>query len=362
MKTNRSQGRCVELRADLRTQQGFTLIELMIGLVITLVIIGGAFTVLTSTEQFTKSNERTVDTQQNVRVAMDLMARDIKMAGFGMVGAVGTCAIGGTPAAIVPVNSTSGPDQIRVVAPLGSAASPSWTIANVGGVGGPNGFSTLDLPAGAMANMTAAGLGIGSVISLAGVVTTTVTAVSGNTISFTGTSAIPGPAAFPAGTPVYLLQCVTYDVGTTLAACGNGSTPCLRRNGFLIADGVEDIQFEYACDGCVSTVNSGVADGIVDDWPTSPAGYDATDFISNNAWATTPVTPDKIRVARIFIVARQTVAEQSGTQTAGALSVSDHNHALGVFAVGDYAGLNPPYSRYKRRVLTRTVDVRNIGQ
>ena len=83
-------------------ERGFTLIELMISIVISSVIVAGGYTVLTTTHKATISNERAVGTQQNIRVAMELIARDIKQAGYGMPtapntpvgGTVGNCATG----------------------------------------------------------------------------------------------------------------------------------------------------------------------------------------------------------------------------------------------------------------------------
>jgi len=66
----------------LRTQQGFTLIELMVGLIVTTIVVAGAYTVLISTERASRANDLTVQTQQNVRTAMDLLANDLKVAGF----------------------------------------------------------------------------------------------------------------------------------------------------------------------------------------------------------------------------------------------------------------------------------------
>ena len=355
-------------------QQGVTLIELMVGLFVSLIVVAAGFVVLTTTEKATRANEQTVDTQQNVRIAMELIARDIKVAGFGMLPPpntpVGTCSIGGNAAAIVPLDQTpggadTGADQIRLLVPLGNSVAPAWTLTNA--TGGVAGFTQIALPGtpapGAVQNMVSAGLAVGSMISIGGAVTTTVTSVNvgGNTINFTGTNAIPGPTAFGVGAPVYILQCVTYDVGTTTALCGGGNSPCLRRNGISIAEGIEDIQFEYACDGCVSAVNGGIVDGIVDN-QGGAAGYDAPDFVMNNTWATSPMTPDKIRLVKIFIVARQEAADQglgekqvAGVQTQTALVVSDHNHSAD-------AGFNlATYQQFRRRVLTKTVETRNTG-
>ena len=358
--------------------RGATLIELLIAVFVALIIIAGGFAVLTSTEKSTRTNEQVVETQQNARIALDLLARDIKNAGFGMIGALAdnNCKVGRAPtgaaAALVPWDQTvagvdKGPDQISMVVPLGSTGAPAWTLKNP--VGGPAGFNQITLQTGAGANITSQAGGSltapAAFLSIAGAGTSTVTAVAGDTI---GLVALPGPLAYGAGAQVYLLQCVTYSIGTTTAACGNGSSPCLLRNGAVIADGIEDIQFEYACDGCNSGVNGGAADGIIDDQGTIGNGYDSGDFVSNNTWTASPMTPNTIRMVKVFLVARQTIADTGlgetigkGVFTATPLVVSDHDHSQGVFTAGDYAALDPPYQRFRRRVLTRTIEARNLA-
>ena len=346
-----------------RSNQGFTLIELMIGLVIMSIVVATAFSMLLTTGKSTQANEQVVDTQQAARLAMDLIARDIKLAGFGMTGTVGNCSIGGSAAAMVPVDQTvggndTGSDTIRLAVPIGSAVAPTWTLAS--GIGGTAAINQFSLPAGALANMqTEAGGSLNGVsLSLGGAITAVVNAVAGDTITV---NTIPPPIAFAAGTPVYLLQCVTYRVDTTSTGPCGTNAPCLLRNNVNIAEGIEDIQFEYACDGCVAAVNGGVADGVIDN-QNAVAGFDAGDFVMNTNWATAPLTPSTIRLVRMYIVARQMRADQGlGEQnspvafTPTPLLVSDHNHSADT-------GYNATtYSQYRRRVLTRTVEARNLG-
>jgi len=361
-----------------KSQRGATLVELLIAVFVALVITGAGFAILTSTDKSTRTNEQVVETQQNARLAMDILARDIKNAGFGMTGALAdnNCKVGrsvsGAAAALVPWDQTplgadQGPDQISMVVPLGSVGTPTWTLTNA--VGGPMGFSQIKLPSGAAAAMASQAGGSliapAAFLSIGGAATSTVTAVAGDTITLVP---LPGPFAFGVGAQTYLLQCVTYSIGTTAVACGNGSSPCLLRNGAVIADGIEDIQFEYACDGCNILVNGGAADGIIDDQVTIGNGYDSGDFVSNNAWTSSPMTPNTIRMVKVYIVARQTLADTGlgeGTGSAALspapLQVSDHNHAQGVFVAGDYAALYPPYQQFRRRVLTRTIEARNLA-
>lgn len=365
-------------------ENGVTLVELMVGIVISATIIAGGFAVLTTTNKAQSVNSQTIETQQNVRTAIDLISRDIKQAGFGMVGPVGNC-----PTAIVPRDNTVGgadvgPDRISLVVPVGNpvgaVAAPAWVLQ---GAVGP-GFNQITLPSTqAVTDMTAqAGTTLNnSTITIRGVATATVTATSGSSITITPVAA---PVAFGANAPVYLLQCVTYQVIPPPDVNGlcNGRSPCLVRGvapGGLncdapgstcasIADEIEDIQFAYACDGCNLGFNGGIPDQIIDDVGTGPPGFDATDFISNNTWATGVMTPDKIRLVQVSVVGRQRFADQGlgegNVQSAQGpvLQVSDHNHAAGLFTGGDFATLTPPYTATRRRILTQTVDVRNPGR
>tara|TARA_B100000315_G_scaffold141720_1_gene130781 strand:+ start:2878 stop:3570 length:693 start_codon:yes stop_codon:yes gene_type:complete len=63
-------------------QDGFTLIELMIAAAITLLVLSGAYEVFTSQQKAYGTQDRVAEMQQNVRVAMDMMTRNIRMAGY----------------------------------------------------------------------------------------------------------------------------------------------------------------------------------------------------------------------------------------------------------------------------------------
>src|SRR4029077_6949387 len=166
-------------------ERGFTLIELMIAIVISSVIVSGGYTILTTTHKATISNERAVGTQQNTRVAMELIARDIKQAGFGMSntttlnppvgGTAGNCTAGGTAVPIRPVDNNSaipltavndtGADSISFVVPR---TNPTWYLTAVAPTGPVS--STITLSAAAVAEMVTEGMqnASGAYISLGG--------------------------------------------------------------------------------------------------------------------------------------------------------------------------------------------------
>ena len=83
----------------LSNQGGMTLNELVVAILISMVILAAGFTALVTTEKASRANEQTVDTQQNARIAMDLIARDVRGAGMGMIGAIGACST-----AVLPCN------------------------------------------------------------------------------------------------------------------------------------------------------------------------------------------------------------------------------------------------------------------
>ncbi|MBH0202034.1 MAG: hypothetical protein HP496_06995 [Nitrospira sp.] len=374
-------------KIQMSNQDGMTLVELMFAATIAVGIVAAGLAVVTSFERSNATTGQTGETQQNVRNAMEMIARDIRQAGFGKIAAVGNC-----PTAIVPQDNAAagpdtGPDRISLVVPIGNSVGtvtrPPWILQ---GPIGP-GFVTLILAsAQAVTDMTTewgGGTLVGATVSIAGSATATVTAAGGSTITITP---IPAPVAFGANTPVYLLQCITYQIIPPPDVNGlcDGRFPCLVRGvgtGGLdcntpnsrclsIADEIEDLQFAYACDGCNLGLNGGVPDSIIDDQAGSGPGFDQLDFVSNNSWNLGQMTPDKISLVQVNIVGRERSADQGVGEGIAAgrvvqaqpLQVSDHNHGAGLFAAGDFAGLNPPYTSTRRRMFTRTIEVRNPGR
>ena len=348
-------------------QRGFTMIELLVGITIAAIVSAAAFTALTSSSKATRANDQTAQTQQSARVAMELLSHDIKMAGYGTGGPINNCGTAIVPSDNNVAGNDTGPDSISLIVPtaVGTTTAP---------VSGPITAITLS---------TTGGLVPTSPISIGGVVTTTVASLAGSTATL-GTT-LGAPTTFPANTQVYWLQCVTYQViratDVNAAICG-GNAPCLARgveapllagkidcNGpggatacVAIAEGIEDLQLSYACDGCNAAVNSGVADRVVDDQGAIDNIFGAGDFVSNSNWSVTPMTPDAIRLVLVSIVARETRAGQGFGEgnsvmanTIGPMIVQDHDPS----ADPGYAAST--YQPFRRRLVTRTIEVRNIG-
>ncbi|HXC66701.1 MAG TPA: prepilin-type N-terminal cleavage/methylation domain-containing protein [Nitrospiraceae bacterium] len=414
MKGRLGKGWANEMRlCDEQAEQGFTLVEIMVATAVTSVIVLAGMAALTMTGKAVRANEQTSDAQQNARMAMEMITHDIKMAGFGPPidparnpPPVGNCGIGTTPVPILPgdnnptvgVNDT-GPDQISLVVPLTVYAAPgitAWQTTAPLGVGG-GGFANVPINAAVPAAMTAAGFGANSFISIGGIV---MAQVQGAAAPILLTVPVPGPIQIPTGTQVFILQCITYQVIPQLAGgipgadtnniCG-GNAPCLVRgianatvNSFgrvlpncnvpnspclPIVNGIEDIQFAYACDGCLLPAPGlSEPDGRIDDVSLNLI-FDQPDYISNQIWNTPPMTPSAIKMVQVSIVARQQSIDNGlgegnsqigpGVLSTIFLTVNDHPHAGGVFVAGDAAAQVPPYASVRRRVVTRTVETRN---
>ena len=67
-----------------RNEAGFSLVELLVAMLVTMVISGAVFTLLNAGQGAFRREPELTDRQQNIRMAMDLIQRDIAVAGAGM--------------------------------------------------------------------------------------------------------------------------------------------------------------------------------------------------------------------------------------------------------------------------------------
>jgi prepilin-type N-terminal cleavage/methylation domain-containing protein len=65
-------------------EKGFSLIELMVAMVVTLIISGAVFQLVTAGQSAFKKEPAVADRQQNIRMAMDILSQDLFQAGYGM--------------------------------------------------------------------------------------------------------------------------------------------------------------------------------------------------------------------------------------------------------------------------------------
>jgi prepilin-type N-terminal cleavage/methylation domain-containing protein len=66
------------------SSRGFSLIELLVAMTVTLIVSGAVYGLLTAGKTAFRREPALTDRQQNIRVAMDLISRDVLRAGFGL--------------------------------------------------------------------------------------------------------------------------------------------------------------------------------------------------------------------------------------------------------------------------------------
>ena len=113
------------------SQRGVTLIELMVGVVVSAVVVAAGLAMLTMSEKAMRASEQTVDTQQNVRTAMEFLSRDLRQAGFGPFDptAGAAAAIDEVVYANVFEGLTRITDRIEKVGRRGMAVEPAQALA-----------------------------------------------------------------------------------------------------------------------------------------------------------------------------------------------------------------------------------------
>ena len=125
-------------RASQEGELGFSMIELMVAMVVTLVVSGAIFGLLTVGGNAFRREPEVADRQQNIRVAIDAIARDIQNAGSGMPLVSQVFTHTDTPL-VVPNATGAGAPYLNGQGPLGvlgaagqamRGAAPTGTLAD----------------------------------------------------------------------------------------------------------------------------------------------------------------------------------------------------------------------------------------
>ena len=69
-------------RSWMREKNGFTLVELLAGILISAIILAGLYGVFFSQQKAYSAQEQVAEMNQNIRAALDLMTREIRLAGY----------------------------------------------------------------------------------------------------------------------------------------------------------------------------------------------------------------------------------------------------------------------------------------
>ena len=245
-------------------QSGLTLIELMIAMVIGLFLVGGVLQVFSSARQTYRVHDATSRMQEGGRMALEVLARDIRMADFwgcasnsinmvnnldtggaGYVdfvtgGVVGTDGGGMTPDSIT---LRGGFDAgITVEPPYGPQASANIKVNTASGLQQDDIVMVADCTSGDVFQITNANpTGSGVLVHNTG---------SGNPGNYNATNpGCPGANAhclskvYGSDANVLIAQEMIYNIGT-----GSEGEPALFRNGAEFLDGIENLQVLYGED------------------------------------------------------------------------------------------------------------------
>ena len=68
-------------------ERGFTILELLVGLTVSILLLGAAVKLLVLQQEVFNEEEEVTEMEQNIRVAMDIIVREAKMAGYNPSGA-----------------------------------------------------------------------------------------------------------------------------------------------------------------------------------------------------------------------------------------------------------------------------------
>ncbi len=217
----------------MKQNKGVTLIELLIALVISAILIAGMYRTFIHQQKSYATQEMVADMQQNVRVAINRMIREIRMAGFGNVADVLPVTfpgVGRTYPNVINIDLPKAGDLTIVSAIGGTASLQGQPAPNQIKVSSLAEFDTNDM----------------KYISIGGLECHFITAIDvGNKIltlntDVTRTYQIGGPNP----TLVYAIRAISYRV-----AVDASGRPILRRDensggGFrAMAENIESVEF-----------------------------------------------------------------------------------------------------------------------
>ena len=221
-----------------------TLIELMIALAISAAIVAGIYRTFLTQQHSYEVQEDVMDMQQNVRVALNEMTREIRMAGFGNIQSILPVTINGTTYNNVINPETPSAGAFTILSGLGGSATLTGftppNIIMVSSLFTDTGKLLFEAPPGAKRIY----------LSIDGSESFAITGIAGNTLTLAQdiNTAFKTDGAGNVTVPVsvYAIRAITY-----LVVPDASGAPVLRRNENLgggnqpLADGIENVVFQF---------------------------------------------------------------------------------------------------------------------
>lgn len=173
-------------------RKGFTLIELMVALVLSFILVGAIYRTFTVQQKVYTVQDQIAEAQQNARMAMNILMRDIRMAGYGLPD--GGVTIGGT--------TYSNAIQIKKEGKYKGVDQSFDLITLVGAFGSPIGYLSRTVSPGSTelylrssAEASHFDAGDNKYIFIGGLDSLTILSVSGNKITLNGNTKVRYPTA-----------------------------------------------------------------------------------------------------------------------------------------------------------------------
>ena len=324
----------------MKKDSGFTLVELLIALVLSIVIVGAVYATFNSQQKSFSLTNQKMDMQQQGRAAINLLMRDLRMAGCLVPSSKAIRVVNNnitaasTPASDeltvlyadqtfdgLSVQTTSGspPTSITVqVQSGGSLASNSdYTNKNIVLITRDESYSVIRKITQASGSGSIRTLTLGNLDSYLSGLTPAFDSSSDNSASYTNGNA-------------YVLTIRTYDIQSETLYINDHNDATSTGTPQPLAEGAEILQFDFDSYDKASNTHTILAN------PTSGSH-----------------TIDQIRAVRIYLLMKNITQDPDYTDTI------QYNLGTGnnVFTPGSSATLKP----YRRRLLSTLVRLRNFG-
>jgi len=209
-------------------RKGMTLIELLVALTISGILVAGVYRTFVSQQHTYTVQEQVVDMQQNVRLAINRMTRELRMAGYGRMDAAFFGADGVHGIYKHVVNPGGDGKSVTVV---GGYQAPTTLSANA--LAGSNTIQVSDA--------TPLDIGSKQYISVNGLESHRIKKITGNQIELFSNLTTDHLA----GEPVFLIMAITYSIGAF-----EGKSALLRDDNLglgpqPVAENIESLRFRY---------------------------------------------------------------------------------------------------------------------
>jgi prepilin-type N-terminal cleavage/methylation domain-containing protein len=227
-------------------ERGMTLIELLIAMVIMGLLGAGVYQTFIGQQHTYEVQDQVVDLQQNARIAINQMVRDLRMAGFGRIDSktFGVDGMHGNYKSIIsPANDGKG---LTVIA----GYQEMTTLDDHGGEKDGNGIYLNSIGAYKVKLKDASGFsdqGGKRYICINGTESHRIQNITGNVVEFFTDAKDDGRLVDQhyAGEPIFMVKALTYSLGLFEGKM------CLLKDEHLgegpqpVAENIEDIQFQY---------------------------------------------------------------------------------------------------------------------